>query len=88
MSQQTQRRGSHSIVDKYRGHAFVGGVFVGMTMVSLGFALIILALSVDTRPPAPYLASNTDRFVVAGVALATLFVGYLIVRWSAKVVGW
>lgn len=70
------------------GSAFVVLLLVGVAVFTFGFTFLVLALSMDTTPPAPYLATTTDRlllFVVSGVALVA---GGALVRQAARVAGW
>lgn len=76
------------IPESLRGPLFVAGVVGGMTVLALGFGLLVLGVSVDTRPPAPYVYSTTDKYLVVAVAVGALALGGGIVRAAARMVGW
>ena len=78
---------SESFVERYRGPLFVTFLFVGMTVLAIGVALGVLAVALDTTPPAPYLAPS-DIWPFRLIALGVLAAGALFVRGAFRVVGW
>lgn len=74
--------------NRSREPLFVGGVFLGVLVLALGVAFLILGVSMDTTPPAPYFASTTDRLLVVAGSLGAVVFGALVVRGSARLAGW
>lgn len=59
-----------------------------MLAVSLGIAFLILAISLDTTPPSPYLASTTDRILLFAFSLGSITFGWITGRTSFRLGGW
>jgi uncharacterized membrane protein len=67
---------------------FIVAVLVGMTVFACGFAFLLLGVTTDTVPPAPYFATTTDRVLMIIISVAALGGGGGIVRWAMGIVGW
>jgi len=85
---QTDRRTARPFVERHRELLFTGTLLLGAVVFALGTAFLILAISVDTTPPAPYLASTTDRLLLFGFALGSIAAGVLLGRVSFRLGGW
>lgn len=59
-----------------------------MLAVSIGIAFLILAVSLDTTPPSPYLASTNDRILLFALSLGSITFGWIIGRTSFRLGGW
>ena len=74
-------------LDRFREPVFVGAFFGGMLVFALGMAFLILGLTVNTAPPAPYVSPN-DRHLLIAISAGAVIVGAGLVRFAGKVVGW
>jgi uncharacterized integral membrane protein len=81
------RSRSESFVERFRGPLFAAFLFVGMTVFAIGVALGVLAVALDTTPPAPYLALSAV-WPFRLIALSVLIGGVILVRGAFRVVGW
>jgi hypothetical protein len=73
--------------EQYREPAFVVVLFVGALIFSLGWAFLIIGVSINTAPPAPYVSSTDKQLLIVGSIVAIL-VGGLMIRTAARIVGW
>lgn len=87
MSMQTSRN-SDGFVETNRETLFIASLVGGTLVFALGFAFSILAVSLNTVPPAPYFASPQDRYLMGGIAVLLMIVGVGIARGGAKLGGW
>lgn len=67
---------------------FVVSLVVGVAVFAFGFTFLLLALTMDTTPPAPYLATTTDRLFLFVISGGALLVGTALVRWATRIAGW
>jgi hypothetical protein len=75
-------------VDRYREALFVAGLVLGVVVLALGGAFFLLGATLTTTPPAPYLASTTDKLILLAVSTAAIALGGGIVRGALKLAGW
>lgn len=68
--------------------AFVTLVAVGALIFALGVSFLVLAISLDTSPPSPYLASTQDRIILFVASIGAIVLGAGIVKTGARIVGW
>ena len=73
--------------DRFREPVFVGAFFGGMLVFALGLAFLLLAITINTAPPAPYVSPN-DRYLLIAISVGAVVVGAGTVRFAGKVVGW
>lgn len=78
---------SPDTVEGLREPAFVVLLLVGMTVFSFGGAFLVIGVSINTAPPAPYV-SPTDKRLLVGSSLAAMVVGVVLVRLAGRVVRW
>lgn len=78
----------HVIPESLQNTVFVGGVLLGMTVFAVGLAFLILGVSVGTGPPAPYVYTSTDKYLLVAGSLGTMVAGLAVVRLAARAVGW
>lgn len=67
---------------------FIVAILVGMTVFACGFAFLLLGVTTDTVPPAPYFATMTDRVLLIIISVVALGGGGGIVRWAMGIAGW
>lgn len=68
--------------------AFFVVAMIGATIVALSVSFIAVGLSVGTEPPAPYLVSEAQRQLMLALSVFGLGFGLVVMRLSAKFVGW
>lgn len=78
---------SPDTVEQYRESAFVGVLFLGALIFAVGGAFLVIGISVNTEPPAPYVTPSAKQILIAGSLVAVVIGGFL-VRFAARVVGW
>lgn len=78
---------SRDTVEGLREPAFVVLLLVGMTVFAFGGAFLVIGVSINTAPPAPYV-SPADRRLLIGSSIAAMVVGAVLVRLAGRVVGW
>jgi uncharacterized membrane protein len=72
--------------ERFREPVFVVAFFGGMLVFALGVAFLILGITINTAPPAPYVAEN-DRYLLIAVSVAATVAGLASVRFAGRVVG-
>lgn len=66
---------------------FIGFLGLGVVLFAVGFAFVVLSLSINTQPPAPYVSPMDKGLLVVG-SLATTLLGVWLIRVAGRVVGW
>lgn len=84
----SNRSSTRSFVDRHRELLFNGTLVLSVLAVSLGIAFLILAISLDTTPPSPYLSSTTDRILLFAFSLGSIALGWAFGRTSFRIGGW
>lgn len=71
--------------DRVREASFISTLVVGMTLVSFSGAFLILGLTVNSQPPAPYLSPGDKRLliIVSGVSIG---IGLVIIHIARRFV--
>ena len=77
---------SNETFERFREPVFVVAFLGGMLVFALGVAFLILGITINTAPPAPYVTPS-DRYLLIGVAAGALVVGVASVRFAGRVVG-
>lgn len=72
--------------ERFREPVFVVAFFGGMLVFALGIAFLILGVTVNTAPPAPYV-TQTDKYLLIAVSVGATIVGLASVRFAGRVVG-
>jgi hypothetical protein len=84
-----EKRDSRSnALDQLREPLFIAVLLVGTIVIALGIAFLILSLTMDTTPPAPYFASMTDKLLLIGGSVVAIVAGLGLIRRSATIAGW
>lgn len=78
---------SEDTVEQFREPAFVTVLLVGAIVFSLGGAFLVVGLSINTAPPAPYVRP-ADKQLLIVASLISMVVGAALVRLAARFVGW
>ncbi|MDY6765363.1 MAG: hypothetical protein SV377_06755 [Halobacteria archaeon] len=68
--------------------AFVTLTVIGALIFALGVSFLVLAISLDTNPPSPYLESMQDKIILLVASIGAIVLGAGIVKTGAKIVGW
>lgn len=72
--------------ERFREPVFVVAFFGGMLVFALGLAFLILGITINTAPPAPYVTQG-DRYLLSAVSVVAIVVGLAAVRFAGRVVG-
>ena len=78
---------SEDTVEQFREPLFVAVLLVGATVFALAGAFLVVGISINTAPPAPYV-TPTDKRILIVVSLVGMVIGGALVRLAAKIVGW
>lgn len=78
---------SDETVEQFREPAFVALLFIGAIVFALGGAFLVVGISINTAPPAPYV-TPTDKWLLVAVSAVAMVVGAAMIRFAAKIVGW
>lgn len=78
---------SSDTFEKLREPAFVAILFVGALIFALGGAFVVVGISINTAPPAPYVSPTAKQILTFG-SLVVMVVGALLIRMAARIVGW
>lgn len=78
---------SPDTVEQYRESAFVAVLFVGALLFAIGGAFLVIGISINTAPPAPYVTPTAKQILIVG-SLVAIVVGAVLVRFAARIVGW
>ena len=72
--------------ERFREPVFAVAFFGGMLVFALGIAFLILGITINTAPPAPYV-TTTDRYMLIVISIAAAIAGLASVRFAGRVVG-
>lgn len=78
---------SRSSLEQLREPAFVAVLFVGALIFSLGGAFLVVGVSINTEPPAPYVSPTDKQLLILG-SMISMVVGAALIRMAARIVGW
>lgn len=78
---------SSDAVEQFREPAFVVVLLVGALAFALGGAFLVVGISINTSPPAPYVSPRDKQILIVG-SLVSMVVGALLIRLAARIVGW
>lgn len=78
---------SSDTVEQLREPAFVIVLFVGALILALGGAFLVVGVSINTAPPAPYVSPLDKRLLIVG-SVVSMVIGAVLIRLAARIVGW
>lgn len=78
---------SRDAVEQLREPAFVAVLLVGALFVALGGAFLVIGISINTAPPAPYVRPIDKQLLIVG-SIVAMVVGSALIRFAARIVGW
>lgn len=67
--------------------SFICLLGLGVVLFALGFAFVVLSLSINTQPPAPYMSPMDKGLLIVG-SLTTTLTGLWLIRVAGGIVGW
>ena len=78
---------SEDTIEQFREPAFVAVLLVGAFVFALAGAFLIVGISINTQPPAPYVRPVDKQILIVG-SLVAMIVGAVLIRSAARIVGW
>lgn len=76
------------MIEQSREKLFVLLLLFGTVVIALGMAFLILGISMNTTPPSPYFESFEDKLIVIVGSIASIAVGFGLIRGAMKIGGW
>jgi hypothetical protein len=73
--------------EQFREPAFVVVLFIGALILALGGAFLVVGVTINTAPPAPYVSPIDKRLLIIG-SLLSMILGGALIRLAARIVGW
>ena len=84
----SRERSSRDAAERFREPLFVGLTLLGTVVLAIGLAFLILSVTMDTTPPAPYFISLSQKYLVVAGSIVTAASGIVLVRVAARFAGW
>lgn len=81
-------RDSQDTIERFREPVFVGLLVVGTAVLAIGLAFLILSVTMDTTPPAPYFTTGGQKYAVVAGSIVASALGVLSIRAAARLAGW
>ena len=78
---------SEDVVEQFREPAFVAVLLVGAFTFALSGAFLVVGISINTQPPAPYVRPVDKQILIVG-SVVGMVVGAVLIRFAARIVGW
>ncbi len=78
---------SQDTIEQFRESAFVGVLLVGAVLFALSGAFLVVGISINTQPPAPYVDPAAKQILIVG-SVVGMVVGAVLIRFAARIVGW
>lgn len=78
---------SEDTIEQFREPAFVVVLLVGALIFALSGAFLVVGVSINTAPPAPYVSPTDKQILIVG-SIVGLVVGGFLIRLAARIVGW
>ena len=84
----SRERSSRDTTERFREPLFVGLTLLGTVVLAISLAFLILSVTMDTTPPAPYFTSLSQKYLVVAGSIVTTVLGLVLLRVSARFAGW
>lgn len=78
---------SSDVIEQFREPAFIVVLLVGASVLAFGGAFLVIGVSINTSPPAPYVSPIDKQLLIVG-SIAAMVVGAALIRFAARIVGW